>query len=102
MPGAIKVGVITWTDNGLYHDGLAQFTLPVVADGRYWLAEQVPGVISPCNPAGSITVSAGRSPDTAMARESGWGTLLTMGGLMILLASAAVARALLSRRYRAA
>jgi hypothetical protein len=100
MPGAIKVGVIAWTHNGLLHDGLARFTLPVAADGLYALGEQLPGVIPPCGPAGSITVSASRSPNTAMADpEPAWGTLMTVGGLMALLASAGVARAHVSRAH---
>lgn len=98
MPGAVKVGVIAWTDNGLYHEGLAKFTVPVVADGRYWLGEQVPGVIPPCHPAGFITVSASRNPNTAMAQpQAGWRTFLTLAGLMALVAAVGVARAGLSR-----
>ena len=86
MPGAIRVAAIEWADNGLHHEGRAHFTLPVVPDGPYWLAEQVPGVIPPCHPAGSITVSASRSPDTAMPRNESRGIFLPLGGLMVLVA----------------
>jgi len=93
MLGAIKVGVIVWKDSDPYHDGRADFTLPVVPDGDYWLGEQVPGVIPPCHPAGFITVSANGTPDTAMPRPaSELGTMLTLAGLVVLLAGAGLAR----------
>ena len=98
MPGAIKVAVIAWTDNGLSHEGLAQFTMPVVPDGRYWLGERIDGVIPPCATAGFITVSASRNPNTALAQpQPGSGTLLTMAGLIVLIAAVGVARVSLRR-----
>ena len=91
MPGAIKVAVIVWTDNGLYHEGLAKFTVPIVLDGLYWLSDDVLG--GSCRPSGFLTVSASRTPDTAMHHPaSEWGALLTVAGLMVLVACASVAR----------
>ena len=94
MLGAVKVAVIVWTDNGLYHEGLAQFTLPVVPDGRYWLGEEVPGTTPSCIPSGLLTVSASRIPNTAM-RDSAPGPriVLTLAWLVILVSAIWIARA---------
>jgi hypothetical protein len=94
MPGAIKVATIAWVNNGLNHDGSAAFVMPSVPDGEYVLPYDLPGVIQPCGGGGSITVSASRSPNTAMAHpEPRWGTLLTLAGLIMLVAAAGLARA---------
>jgi len=92
MPGAIRVSNIVWMHNGLFHDGYAKFVMPDVSDGVYALGEELPGVIPPCGPGGSITVSAGRSPDSAMNHPGmGWKTMLVMAGMMLVVASATIA-----------
>jgi len=92
MPGAIKVTTIVWMHNGLYHDGYAKFVMPAVSDGVYQLGEELPGVIPPCGPGGSITVSAGRNPDTAM-NHPGLGRKIVpiLAGVMLLLTAAGIA-----------
>jgi hypothetical protein len=93
MPGAIKVADIQWTDSDWLHDGIAEFSLPAVPDGAYWLGEELPGVTPPCSPAGSITVPVSGTPDTAIEREplpggglqlTGVGLLALMSGFMLL------------------
>jgi hypothetical protein len=92
MPGAIKVATIAWVHNGLNHDGSATFVMPVVPDGAYILGEELPGVTPPCT-AAFITVSASRSPDTAM-RDSRPSPriLLTLAGFLILVGAMGIAR----------
>jgi hypothetical protein len=101
LPGAIKVATIAWVHDGLHHDGSASFVMPGVPDGAYDLGEDLPGVIPPCTRA-SITVSASRSPDTAMRGSlPGPGMLLTLAGLLILVGAIGIARARLgdSRKH---
>ena len=93
LPGAIKVATIAWVHNGLHHDGSASFVMPGVPDGAYDLGEDLPGVIPPCT-AASITVSASRSPDTAMRDSSpGPRIVLTLAWLLILVGAIGIARA---------
>ena len=67
IPGAIKVGVVEWTDlHELVSVGVATFTVPAVTDGEYRLGEDVgPNEIPPCASAGSLTVTAAVGASTA-------------------------------------
>jgi len=55
MSGAIKVGSMTWTHDGINHSGVAHFTLPHVSDGSYSFGLEKP----PCFLSGTLTVEAG-------------------------------------------
>jgi hypothetical protein len=93
MLGSVLVGSVTWTDNGLDHDGVARFTLPDVPNGDYVLLIETGGVTPPCFPAGSLTVGGGEGLDTAMPSRSVpipvWLTLVAFGLLTFLVAAKA-------------
>lgn len=70
MPGAVHVAVITWTHDGLDHNGSAEFTLPALPDGAYLFGEELGSVIPPCAPSGSLTISSVGVPNTAVSRAA--------------------------------
>ena len=55
------LGVITWTGT----NGVADFVVPDLAPGDYYVSEQLPGTIPPCMPVGPFTITS--VPDTALA-----------------------------------
>lgn len=90
MAGAVWVGSIAWTHSGTDHDAVVAFTLPLVPDGTYAFGEALPGVLPPCAPAGSLRVSAARTPDDAM-RPTTSSAAPTTAGVILILVSALLA-----------
>lgn len=77
------LGVITWTGS----NGAADFVVPDLPAGDYYVTEQLPGVSPPCMPVGTFAVTT--IPDTALAAPPDQSAIPT--GVLLLAAILAVA-----------
>ena len=85
LAGALKVGSLVWTIDGLNHHGVGHFTVPNVTDGDYGVGVDM----TPfgCFGSGTLTVDADIS-DTAFGHASNAGGFVAL--VALLLAGAAV------------
>ena len=84
MAGAVKVGSLVWTIDGLDHHGVAHFTVPDVPDGDYSVGVDM----TPfgCFGSGLLTVDADIS-DTAVRHASSAGGWLAFAAFLLVCAA---------------
>ena len=90
MKDALLIGPISWTHYEGDHQGVLRFRVPDLPDGVYVLGEDLANISPHCDRNGTLTVTSGGPPDTAMPQGPG-GAMATAIGLSLILLAIGVA-----------